>query len=314
MLGDNIRKYRKLNNMSQDELAEKLQVTRQSISLWETGQTQPSLENIVALAKLFGVSTDELLTDDKSEPAPSSTVSTPADKAHKKKSKILLLSLCIVVVVALAVVVLLLIGGNDNSGNDTNNIQTTTTTTTTTATTTTTTTISGSSSTPEDTKKDIFGYLKDFAIQNGTINGDYCYYSKTSDNYGGYESEKFSLYYWGDTNTIEFCLHSVISDTFSINFYLLVPEEHSGTYEYISSYYYRDTGEPLYEAKGTIEAKTFTNNYPLNCTKYIGSTSEQSTFMEMSRQGICDLIGCLKEFIKVEKIKYSFEDFGFLKF
>ena len=58
MLGDNIRKYRKLNNMSQDELAEKLEVTRQSISLWETGQTQPSLDNIVALAKIFNITTE----------------------------------------------------------------------------------------------------------------------------------------------------------------------------------------------------------------------------------------------------------------
>lgn len=41
MLSDNIKNYRKKNNMSQDELAEKLGVSRQSISLWETGQTQP---------------------------------------------------------------------------------------------------------------------------------------------------------------------------------------------------------------------------------------------------------------------------------
>lgn len=64
MIGDTIRKYRKANQMSQDDLAEKLNVTRQSISLWENGQTQPSLDSIVALAKLFNVSTDTLLTDD----------------------------------------------------------------------------------------------------------------------------------------------------------------------------------------------------------------------------------------------------------
>ena len=52
MLSDNIREYRKKANMSQDELAEKLGVSRQSISLWETGQTQPTIENIIALAKV----------------------------------------------------------------------------------------------------------------------------------------------------------------------------------------------------------------------------------------------------------------------
>ena len=68
MLSENIKKYRKANNMSQDELAEKLNVTRQSISLWETGQTQPSLDNIIALAKLFNTTTDALVTDVKFKP------------------------------------------------------------------------------------------------------------------------------------------------------------------------------------------------------------------------------------------------------
>ena len=53
MISDNIKKYRKENNLSQDELAEKLGVSRQSISLWETGQTQPTIENIIALARIF---------------------------------------------------------------------------------------------------------------------------------------------------------------------------------------------------------------------------------------------------------------------
>lgn len=61
MLSDNIRSLRKKNNMSQDELAEKLGVSRQSVSLWENGQTQPTVDNIIAMTKLFGVSFDMLL-------------------------------------------------------------------------------------------------------------------------------------------------------------------------------------------------------------------------------------------------------------
>ena len=53
MISENIRFYRKTNNMSQDELAEKLGVSRQSISFWENGQTQPTLENVIALAKIL---------------------------------------------------------------------------------------------------------------------------------------------------------------------------------------------------------------------------------------------------------------------
>jgi len=329
MLGDNIRKYRKLNNMSQDELAEKLNVTRQSISLWETGQTQPSLENIVALAKLFKVSTDELLVPDKAEPPTSNTVTDPKPDEPKNKIRTLLLILGAVIAVAVLVtVVFVWLGTGDNSRNNDrkndsrddaeNDDQTTAIVTEDdTEDDTEATTTTADSTLEEETvenEKDIFGYLKEFVIEKGTINGDYCYYAKSADNYGGYASESFSLYYWGDTNVIEFCLHSVIDETFSINFYLYVPENHSGKYEYISSYYYRDTGEALYEARGTITAKDFTDNYPLNCSKYLGSTEEQNTFMEMSRQGICDLLGCLEKFIEVEDIKYSFEDFGFLKF
>lgn len=64
MLSENIRKYRKENNMSQDKLAEKVGVSRQSISLWETNQAQPTLDNIMALTKIFNISSDMLLSDD----------------------------------------------------------------------------------------------------------------------------------------------------------------------------------------------------------------------------------------------------------
>lgn len=286
MLSENIRKYRKLNNMSQDELAEKLNVTRQSISLWENGQTQPSLENIVSLAKLFEVSTDELLVSDQTEPVvANSEPSKKTEDPKKKKKTFLILGIAIAVVLLTTVALILL----NNLGKD-------------------------DQEPTASSQKDLFGYLKEFVIDNGTINGDYCYYSKSANYYGGSASKRFSLYYWGDTNKIEFCLHQVIDDTFSVNFYLYVPEKHSGTYEYVTSYYYRDTGESLYEARGTITAEEFTYNYPLNCTKYIGSTGKQNEFMEMSRQGICELIGCLEKFIEVEQIRYSFKDFGFVKF
>ena len=321
MLSDNIRKYRKLNNMSQDELAEKLNVTRQSISLWANGQTQPSLENIVALAKLFQVSTDELLVSDKTaiSSAPPTTDPQPNDpKNNKNKTKIIFIALGAVIVIALLIVTLAILGSCGDSDNNNNDNSSAITDDNENDAPEADTENNVNDNTEEETleeEKDIFGYLKSFAIENGTINGDYCYYSKSADNYGGYASEDFSLYYWGDTNKVEFCLHSVIDETFSINFYIYVPEEHSGEYEYISSYYYRDNGEALYEAKGKISAKDFTDNYPLNCTKYIGSTEKQNTFMELSRQGICDLLDCLEKFIEVEEIKYSFkEDFGFLKF
>ena len=60
-LGESIRKLRKQHNMSQEQLAEKLDVSRQSVSLWEKDSTQPTIDNIITLSDIFGVTVDELL-------------------------------------------------------------------------------------------------------------------------------------------------------------------------------------------------------------------------------------------------------------
>lgn len=52
---------RKANNLTQEQLAEKLDVSRQSVSKWESGQATPELDKIVALGAIFDVTTDYLL-------------------------------------------------------------------------------------------------------------------------------------------------------------------------------------------------------------------------------------------------------------
>ena len=61
---DKIMMLRKSKGWSQEELAEKLEVTRQSVSKWESGQSVPDLERIVRMSALFGVTTDALLKDE----------------------------------------------------------------------------------------------------------------------------------------------------------------------------------------------------------------------------------------------------------
>ena len=63
-LSDKIVKLRKTNGWSQEELAEKLNVSRQAISRWEGATAQPDATNILQLSKLFGVTTDYLLNDE----------------------------------------------------------------------------------------------------------------------------------------------------------------------------------------------------------------------------------------------------------
>lgn len=64
ILADKIAHLRKKNGWSQEELAEKMQVSRQAVSKWESAQAVPDLEKILALSRLFGVSTDFLLKDE----------------------------------------------------------------------------------------------------------------------------------------------------------------------------------------------------------------------------------------------------------
>ena len=60
-LSAKILQSRKALGLSQEQLAERVGVSRQSISKWETGQSAPELEKIVELSRIFGISTDELL-------------------------------------------------------------------------------------------------------------------------------------------------------------------------------------------------------------------------------------------------------------
>ncbi len=61
---DKILKLRKERGWSQEEMAEKLSVTRQAVSRWEMGTAQPDLNNLVQLSRLFSVTTDYLVNED----------------------------------------------------------------------------------------------------------------------------------------------------------------------------------------------------------------------------------------------------------
>ena len=64
ILADKIIRLRKKNGWSQEELADKMNVSRQAVSKWESAQTIPDLEKILQLGTLFGVTTDYLLKDE----------------------------------------------------------------------------------------------------------------------------------------------------------------------------------------------------------------------------------------------------------
>lgn len=57
----NLQKYRKARNLSQEDLAEKLQVSRQAVAKWEKGANYPDILNLTLLADIFGVTVDALI-------------------------------------------------------------------------------------------------------------------------------------------------------------------------------------------------------------------------------------------------------------
>lgn len=60
MFKDNLVELRKLNQLTQEELAEKVGVTRQAVAKWESGESEPSLDKCKLLAEAFNVSIDDL--------------------------------------------------------------------------------------------------------------------------------------------------------------------------------------------------------------------------------------------------------------
>ena len=84
-LADRIQQLRKIRGISQEELADRIGVSRQAVSKWESGQTSPDLEKIVLLSDYFEVTTDYLLKGVSPTPAqtgPDQTVSVQSVPAQ----------------------------------------------------------------------------------------------------------------------------------------------------------------------------------------------------------------------------------------
>ncbi len=66
-LSDNLKKIRKENNLSQEQLAEKLGVSRQAVSKWESDQSFPEMDKILSICEIFGYNIDELMNENIAE-------------------------------------------------------------------------------------------------------------------------------------------------------------------------------------------------------------------------------------------------------
>ena len=85
MLSEKIRELRKRSGLSQEELAERIDVSRQAVSKWELGSATPTADKLVELADLFGVSLDHLMRDIPEDAPTQKAPKTPARPHPRRK-------------------------------------------------------------------------------------------------------------------------------------------------------------------------------------------------------------------------------------
>lgn len=112
--GEKLSFLRKQRGMTQLELAEKLDISRQSVSRWEQGTSEPSTENLVSIGKLFGVPVDDLVNESVQLQTESAVQVAVAEKEDEepaeKRSKYGIAKVVGIVIFAVAVAFVICIG------------------------------------------------------------------------------------------------------------------------------------------------------------------------------------------------------------
>lgn len=110
-LGERIYRLRADRNMTQEQLAEKLRVTRQSISKWEGDLVKPEIEKLKAMAKLFEVSLDDLISDEASDKKDKEEKTITKDSLNKKtnRNKIIITVIACLLIIAMTVTIIVMI-------------------------------------------------------------------------------------------------------------------------------------------------------------------------------------------------------------
>lgn len=103
---EKLTELRKKQGLSQEELGYKLNVTRQTVSKWELGQTTPEMDKLIEMSKLFNISVDELINESEITSSTSTVIEDQPIAENKTKNN----KIFIILVVALIIVIVLIIG------------------------------------------------------------------------------------------------------------------------------------------------------------------------------------------------------------
>lgn len=113
-LGERLYELRKKKGLSQEEVAEKLNVTRQSVSKWETDESKPDFDKIVPICELYEISTNELLSGTKEEKEEQEV--QVINKDNKKKRALIITSAIFLYFLALIWIIISEVTFNLNEG------------------------------------------------------------------------------------------------------------------------------------------------------------------------------------------------------
>lgn len=123
MIGDNIKFYRKKNQLTQDDIAEACNVTRQAVSKWENGSNMPDISTLVELAEFYDVSIPEIIDGERKSGNMKEEVKETALKLSdyaemiNKKMKMRLFWMTILALAGMIVFSVIEIAGLDMPGN-----------------------------------------------------------------------------------------------------------------------------------------------------------------------------------------------------
>lgn len=110
-LSERLTALRKEKNLSQAELAEALNVSRQSVSLWENGRTVPALDKLQFLAEFYGISVDELFGTAEEKPKPREQATPPQEAVRKQKRKVVWRCAAVLAIILLLAAILIAVLG-----------------------------------------------------------------------------------------------------------------------------------------------------------------------------------------------------------
>jgi transcriptional regulator with XRE-family HTH domain len=98
-LGAKLQKLRKAKGISQEELAARINVSRQAVSKWELDESKPDTDNVIRLSGMYGVTTDYLLNDElvSDVPAVNATAETTASEKRRDKRRALKIIACLLI-------------------------------------------------------------------------------------------------------------------------------------------------------------------------------------------------------------------------